>query len=185
VFSRLALGYSQKLAQPVPERPADSDQRPAEANHQAADKAAIEAPSAPAPVAPTETAGEDHGGDYQGDKGDDPQQSVFDWGTYVSPLDTLAQWIMAIFGTVATGISFWAVWLLRETLAATREAVDGAEKATEAALQTVRIFIWGRIEYTDAFKDPHWVNFRMFQRNDGVATFATFSEGNDTDEYEE
>lgn len=57
---------------------------------------------------------------------------------YVSAKDTLAQWIMAMLSAFATGVSVWAVILLRDTLKATREAVNHAEEAnstTEAMVE--------------------------------------------------
>lgn len=46
-----------------------------------------------------------------------------------TPSDTFAQWIMAILGVVATGISAWAVVLVRDTLDETRRAVKAADDA--------------------------------------------------------
>lgn len=43
--------------------------------------------------------------------------------------DTFAQWIMAVFAIAATGVSIWAVRLLRDTLQATQEAVRAADDA--------------------------------------------------------
>lgn len=37
--------------------------------------------------------------------------------------DTYAQWLMALFSVAATGVSIWAVGLVRETLKATRKAI--------------------------------------------------------------
>jgi hypothetical protein len=45
--------------------------------------------------------------------------------------DTLAQWIMAIFGIVATALSAWAVVLLHATLEQTRAANLAAQEAVE------------------------------------------------------
>jgi len=53
------------------------------------------------------------------------------WEVYTKPTDTYAQWIMAFLSIVATGVSVWAVWLVRNTLEhtrlATKAAVDTAE----------------------------------------------------------
>ncbi len=58
------------------------------------------------------------------------------WEVYTSPTDTYAQWIMAILSIVATGVSVWAVWLVRNTLeetrAATKAAIDASDSAREA-----------------------------------------------------
>lgn len=53
------------------------------------------------------------------------------WETYTSPTDTYAQWIMAILSLVATSVSIWAVWLVRNTLEETRSATKAAEGAVE------------------------------------------------------
>ncbi|MGB7433402.1 MAG: hypothetical protein WA921_13130, partial [Ahrensia sp.] len=50
--------------------------------------------------------------------------------------DSFAQYAMAVFAFAATGISVWAVWLLKNTLEATREAVRAAD---DAVTETRRI----------------------------------------------
>lgn len=52
-----------------------------------------------------------------------------------SPSDTYAQWIMAILSLIATGISAWAVVLIRDTLVETRRAVSSADDAVEVTRQ--------------------------------------------------
>lgn len=49
------------------------------------------------------------------------------WGLFTAD-DTLAQWLMAIFGIVATGASIYAVLLLRDTLEASVKAVLAANE---------------------------------------------------------
>ena len=51
-------------------------------------------------------------------------------GVLVTSKDTLAQWVMAIIGLVATGISAWAVVLLKQTLMQTSIATTAAQDAT-------------------------------------------------------
>lgn len=53
--------------------------------------------------------------------------------------DGFAQWAMALTGIIALFISGWAVWLLYQTLAATRAAVAQAEIGTEAAVKAVDV----------------------------------------------
>lgn len=48
-----------------------------------------------------------------------------------SKQDTLAQWVMAVFGILATALSAWAVVLLQATLEQTREANLAAQQAVE------------------------------------------------------
>ncbi len=55
------------------------------------------------------------------------------WETYTSPTDTYAQWAMAGLSIVANGVSLWAVWLLKGSLKATRDAVDSAICGVEVA----------------------------------------------------
>lgn len=47
--------------------------------------------------------------------------------------DSAAQWIMALFSVAATGVSIWAVRLLRDTLSETRRAANAANSASDAA----------------------------------------------------
>lgn len=53
--------------------------------------------------------------------------------------DGIAQWIMAITGIAALGISAWAVWLVVRSLELNRKMVSEAEKATKAAQDTVSV----------------------------------------------
>jgi hypothetical protein len=64
-------------------------------------------------------------------KGEDekPVQAPSFWRTYTTPQDTYAQWIMAALSFFATGISVWAVWLVRDTLEENRRATLAAEDA--------------------------------------------------------
>lgn len=50
------------------------------------------------------------------------------WETYTSPTDTYAQWIAAFAALGGVGVSFWAVRLVRDTLAVNRKATDIAER---------------------------------------------------------
>lgn len=72
---------------------------------------------------------------------------------YLTPEDSIAQWIMAIASVAATVISIWAVCLLRDTLKATRTTIrvaarsnriasranDVASEATTAALKSTEV----------------------------------------------
>jgi hypothetical protein len=57
------------------------------------------------------------------------------WGFFTAD-DTVAQWVMAFFTIVATGISLKAVFLIRDTLGANAAAVDQAKTANEIAKQS-------------------------------------------------
>lgn len=51
------------------------------------------------------------------------------------PADTVAQWMVALLSFVATGVSAWAVILVRSTLNETREAVAVTRRIGEAQLR--------------------------------------------------
>jgi hypothetical protein len=51
------------------------------------------------------------------------------WKTYTTPSDTYAQWIAAFSAFFGVGVSFWAVRLVRDTLAVNKRATDAAESA--------------------------------------------------------
>ncbi len=51
------------------------------------------------------------------------------WETYTKAEDSYAQWLMAILSVLATGTSIWAVYLLKESLRETRNAVKSADDA--------------------------------------------------------
>ena len=53
-------------------------------------------------------------------------------GRYFTTQDTIAQWAMAVLALAATGVSIWAVWLVRETLVE-------AGKTTKAAIASNEI----------------------------------------------
>ena len=138
----------------------------------------VEAPQA-------EFAASDAEGDDQAAEQHQTQQPVFDWRAFVSAKDTLAQWIMAAFGVVATGVSIWAIILLRRTLRESRRATKAALRAAEAAGATVDVtrdigqrqirayvisdpnFEWGHA-YRDRPKNIVGYNFNMKWRNCGL-----------------
>lgn len=108
---------------------------------QAADQAAVEPPAASAPIASTKPGSNGHDDESQRHKADEPQEhppGFWDgfwrwWDANVGGRDGQAQWIMAIFGAIATGISIWAIWLLKKTLKATEDTVRLSREMTDAA----------------------------------------------------
>lgn len=77
---------------------------------------------------------------YQHQEKDSPSVRADFWTrTGVSPQDTLAQWTMAFFAMLATGVSIWAVRLLKGTLRATRDAVEQAREANTATRAMVTL----------------------------------------------
>ena len=53
--------------------------------------------------------------------------------------DTLAQWLMAIFGAVATALSAWAVVLLKQTLNQTEVATQSTQDAVAITARMARL----------------------------------------------
>lgn len=76
------------------------------------------------------------------DQENEESQQIVGWwpwlSSFVDPEDTLAQWIMAAFAALATGISVLAVVLLDRTLKATRDAIRASE---ENSNKTIRPWI--------------------------------------------
>lgn len=61
------------------------------------------------------------------------------WDDLIAPRDTFAQWIMAFFSIVATGVSVWAIIIVRDTLAINIDAVEQAREANKASWKAVEI----------------------------------------------
>jgi hypothetical protein len=65
-------------------------------------------------------------GPKEAEKGDDKPQWR-EWGERLIILeDTPAQWLMAVFAVFATGLSFWAIRLVRDTLTETQKTANAA-----------------------------------------------------------
>ncbi|MCB1431838.1 MAG: hypothetical protein KDK75_05175 [Alphaproteobacteria bacterium] len=78
--------------------------------------------------------GTDEVGQGQGDNVTKPIASEFyPWR------DSYAQWLMAVFSIVATGVSMWAVGLVKGTLDETRLARDASERAIGEAQEANNI----------------------------------------------
>jgi hypothetical protein len=60
-------------------------------------------------------------------------------GVLVETKDTLAQWVMALIGLIATGISLYAVFLIKDTLTQTIQTNQAAVAAANAANEANRI----------------------------------------------
>ncbi|MEQ8399320.1 MAG: hypothetical protein RIC85_05370 [Gammaproteobacteria bacterium] len=64
------------------------------------------------------------------------RKSENEWAQYAAYFkkeDSIAQWLMMLASLAATGISLWAVCLLRDTLKATRHTIRVAARANEVA----------------------------------------------------
>ena len=113
--------------------PAEDLGSTAEPNNEPPKEPTPEPEVAPADNAPavTDLAGGDHDEESEHGKDQQPDEDIRpSWPPRTFWFDTAAQWLMALFGVIATGISIWAVMLLRDNLRETR-------KATEAALGMV------------------------------------------------
>jgi hypothetical protein len=99
-----------------------------------------ETPSTSASAAPKEGASNPNDQNNKPGEKDYPQKPTWDWSRYiaVTPSDTSAQWIMAIFGIIATGVSIAAVILLKMTLTATREAAEYGAEMVELTKDTAK-----------------------------------------------
>ncbi|SLN76832.1 hypothetical protein [Oceanibacterium hippocampi] len=67
----------------------------------------------------------------------DQLEEELDWSSSIPWGDTIPQWIMAVSGVVALIVSIWAVWLLKQTLRATRDATKEAERGATAAFAAI------------------------------------------------
>lgn len=125
----IALVFGLTLAAPLnaQENVSHPEGHPASAQEQSADKPAVEpSPVEPAVTFPANEASVEHNQGASTDINEDPYQ-------YPDIIlgDGWAQWAMAILSLFALGVSAWAVWLLRDTLKATREAVRAADDAVD------------------------------------------------------
>lgn len=109
----------------------DPIDHPQERQEQPAEQPTIEPPSV-SHIAPAEMAGPEHNNSAAPNSGAHAQEeSNLIWG------DGWAQWLMAITGIFAIALSGWAVWLLKQTLVATRLTLTEAENATDLAQRTL------------------------------------------------
>lgn len=99
--------------------------QPKVTQQQPTEQASVEPPSAEPPiVSPANKPSSEHNEGDPIDSGEEPDQ-------YPSIIlgDGWAQWAMVVLSFFALCVSAWAVWLLKETLKATREAVRSADDA--------------------------------------------------------
>lgn len=83
------------------------------------------------PIAKPHAAPTDH---YQEQRG--PSEGY--WWPEFAARDTYAQWAMTILALAATGVSIWAVQMVRATLDATRDGIREAKASADAALNQAR-----------------------------------------------
>lgn len=102
---------------------------------------------------------------------DDEQgtETVSFWNIHTSPEDTYAQWVMALFSMFATGISVWAVVLLRNTLVTTREAVRAADDAVMVTREMGKAQVRAYLSAVggEFSLDGTWFWLKVRVRNDG------------------
>ncbi|MBI4183974.1 MAG: hypothetical protein HY521_08270 [Proteobacteria bacterium] len=121
------------------ERPEQNKEARQSNQQQAGDQSAKEPPGVLPEITPTEPTGATHNQDSEDAEGSNSGQPLSEWEAWVIWRDTLAQWVMAFFGVIATCISIWAVILLWRTLSVTRKAVEESRRATKAAEDAVAI----------------------------------------------
>ena len=99
------------------------------------------------------------------------------WETYTIPADTYAQWLMATLSIVATVVSAWAVFLVRNSLDLNRRATEAAVAANEQSRKLfeienrprIKIVGFGRGGYEE--EDGRYVAFLIIKvRNVGGGT---------------
>ena len=137
----IALGIAICLAVPAlgqdavqPQGPSKNETKSKNVNDDRKSDRAVDAPKTPAPVANEKQSADKAKKDNKPKTDYDPKNPLWDWRPYVvvTPGDTLAQWVMAIFGIAATFISVYAVVLLKRTLSATRETLTAANNTLQA-----------------------------------------------------
>lgn len=86
-------------------------------------------------------------------------QNREDTGFWIRPFygwihsdDTLAQWIMALFGVIATGVSLFAVIVVRDTLNETRRTTEAALEANAITRRANRPWVTLRRDIPCSFK---------------------------------
>lgn len=145
----LALGVALTIAFPAlgqdtsnqQKRPDQQEETGDSGTKQASDQPAVEPRAAVSNDAapPTNVSADSSEGNQQAEENAQPDKPAKVAGPIFIGGDTLAQWIMAIAGIIAVGISGWAVWLLWKTLKATRDMITEAERTTRAAEETTAV----------------------------------------------
>lgn len=134
---------------------------PEAAQEQPAKQPPIEpAPVEPSLTTPTDEPRPEHDGGSTEDGDDNPQQDpniIFG--------DGWAQWAMVATSVLALGVSAWAVWLLKDTLKATRQAVRAADDAVEVQEK------FGRL-HTKGYLSLDRVNFTFRYRGNDIVQVA-------------
>lgn len=109
-------------------KPRETVSEPQTAQGQPTEKPAVEAPSNDGNPTAAYTSGENHDAQIANSSQDQGTESYFPFLA-----DGAAQWIMAVFGIVAVGVSWWAVHLVGKSLEATNEAIKAAKEANGIA----------------------------------------------------
>lgn len=71
----------------------------------------------------------------------------FQLSEFITPVDTLAQWAMAILALVATAFSIIAVWLLWRTLEATQKSAQEVQRIGEAQTRAYLVITGGDFRF--------------------------------------
>jgi len=107
------------------------------------------APVEPSLTTPTDKPRPEHDGGSAEDGDENPHQDP-----NIILGDGWAQWAMVVLSFFALGVSAWAVWLLRDTLKATRDAVRSADDAVEVTREIGQKQMRAYVNLQTA--DLHW-----------------------------
>lgn len=129
-----ALG--QKSVEPQ-DRPAQSQESGNPDQAEGAQESTQDAPPAAALPATEQPSGPNADDRQRAEEGQGSPYPAFQWDGLITSADTIAQWAMAFFGIAATVLSGIAVYLLKRTLEATRDAVDEARNGNALARESM------------------------------------------------
>ena len=90
--------------------------------------------------------GQPHSADVKANQNADVAQRVASSNDFHPWRDTYAQWLIAVLSVAATGVSIWAVRLLRRTLQETQKATRTAREIGEAQVRAYISVSEGRID---------------------------------------
>lgn len=123
---------------------ADNQVKENAVKQQTSDQGPVEPQTGILPVSETGSPSVGHNYDKNTKPQAQPNEDLL-WG------DTFAQWLMALTGAIALGVSVWAVVLIRNTFRLTKATLAEARKA---------------IRYRDAFKRKRFTRFRFMAGGD-------------------
>jgi len=129
-IAAIALGLTVSFSSLAEEVMSQHPIEPIATQEQAAEKARIEARLMATTITPAEPTATEHNQSTAPDSNSATNDHLF-YG------DGFARWLMTVTGIGALILSVWAVWLLKKTLDATRDAVGQTAASTAAALKSI------------------------------------------------